>query len=737
MKSWISNRLAWIDSQFASPPIFPTPSGSLASGTFINLLRPASVSSTTNVTLYYTLDGTDPRPPDGITTPTARVYSGPIAITTNTRVTARLLDRGRIQRGTLATSPWSAAVAATYVVTPPALVLTELMYHPAPPPPGSTNRPGDFEFLEVKNISSSTVNLAGYRFASGILFNFAGTNALAGLAPGQRAIVVRNREAFLSRYPGLESSIAGEYAGQLSGGGDRLTLVGPAGETVFDVGYSSAWQPITDGLGFSLVLRDERTDPATIGDPARWRRSSRPGGSPGALDPEPTNEPAHIVINEFLAAASTDGGDWIELFNPGDHDADVSGWFLTDTLAEPRLAQLPAGSHVPARGYLVIPRKVFTPSPGVGFGLSANGDQVWLLSADASGNLTGWLHGGSFGASLRDISYGREVTADGREFFALQATPTPGVANAGPLVGPVILSELAPSRSIAAGAIGLRDAFIELANITSSPVPLFDAVASNRTWHLRGDVDFEFPPGLVLAPGERVLVVEFDPELDPFELAGFRVRHRVPPSVRVFGPWRGGATAAGFQVRLLKPAPSIDGTGPEVPVEIADLAASGSTAGGFRRGWSLARRTPWAFASDANQWAATPATPGDADDTLDGIPDAWALQHGLPLPAGPAAVDADTDGDGFSDRAEQRNDTDPRDPASNASIRVFVSRRGQVTGFLDATPGRVFVLESNGGLNDPFWTADQTLAVPADGTLAVSMETRLRENRLFRLRSRD
>ncbi len=737
MKSWISNRLVWIDVQFASAPVLSVPGGPVPSGTALNVVRPASVSSSTNVTIYYTLDGTDPRPPDGIATPTALIYTGPIVITTNTRVTARLLDKGRIQRSTLATSPWSAPVAATYVVTPPALVLTELMYHPAPPPPGSTNGPGDFEFVEVKNISSATVNLAGYRFTSGIHFSFAGTNAISGLAPGQRAVVVRNREAFLSLYPGLESSIAGEYTGQLSGSGERLTLTGPAGEGIFDLDYSSAWRPITDGLGFSLVLRDEHTIPAALNDPARWRRSSRPGGSPGALDPEPGAEPAHIVINEVLAAPSADGGDWIELFNPENRDVDVSGWFLTDTLADPRLAQLPVGYHVPAQGYLVIPRKAFTPAPGVGFGLSASGDQVWLLSADASGALTGWLHGGSFGASLRDVSYGRELAADGREHFTLQSKPTPGAVNAGALVGPVILSELAPSRSIAAGAVGIRDAFIELANLSTAPVALFDAVATHRTWHLRGDVDFEFPSDTSLAPGERILVVEFDPTLDPFELAGFRVRHRIPESVRVFGPWQGGASAAGFHVRLMRPAPSVDGAGPEVAVEDAILANASATADGFRRGWSFARRIPPASATDVTQWAATPSTPGELDDTLDGIPDGWARQHGLPLPAGPAATDADTDGDGFSDRAEERNGTDPLDAASNASVRVYVSRRGLVTGFLDATPGRVFVLESNGGLNDPFWTTDQTLTVPADGTLAVSFETRLRENRLFRLRSRE
>jgi hypothetical protein len=366
---------------------------------------------------------------------------------------------------------------------------------------------------------------------------------------------------------------------------------------------------------------------------------------------------------------------------------------------------------------------------------------VWLISADASGEFTGWIHGLRFGASLPDISYGLVRTSDGREITTLQSRPTPGAANAGPLVGPVILSELAPARSLATAATGLRDSFVELANISSDSVALFDSVAPQRTWHLRGDVEFNFPDGIRLAPGERILVVEFDPELDPFELAGFRARHRVSETVCIFGPWRGAPGATGFEVRLMRPAPRADGAGPEVAVEAATVSSDSAavTAAGFRRGFSLSRRLPWSAASDPAEWIPTPSTPGEADDTLDGVPDEWARQNGLQAQSGPVDIEHgfDTDSDGFSDRAEQRNGTDPRNASGEAAVRVYVSRRGVVTGFLDATPGRAFTLESNDGFQNSFWTEEQILTVPADGTLVVSFETRLRENRFFRLTSRN
>lgn len=205
--------------------------------------------------IYFTLDGTDPRDPS------AALYAGPIPLNQSTRVKARSLWNGE----------WSALVEATYTLsTPPPLAVTEIFYNPA--------GPDDAEFVELQNVGNGPLDLTGFQFTAGISFTFPNW----GLAIGERALVVRNRAAFEALY-GTGLNVAGEFsASQLDNGGERLALVGAFGEPVFDFAYDDAWYPETDGDGFSLVAIDAAGD---YGGATNWRSSARVGGSPGAADP--------------------------------------------------------------------------------------------------------------------------------------------------------------------------------------------------------------------------------------------------------------------------------------------------------------------------------------------------------------------------------------------------------------------------------------------------------------------
>ena len=60
LKEWLGTRLDWMDKQFAPVPITNRSSGVYPAGTTISL----NANLTANQNIYYTLDGTDPRPPD-------------------------------------------------------------------------------------------------------------------------------------------------------------------------------------------------------------------------------------------------------------------------------------------------------------------------------------------------------------------------------------------------------------------------------------------------------------------------------------------------------------------------------------------------------------------------------------------------------------------------------------------------------------------------------------------------
>jgi hypothetical protein len=114
MKKWLSNRVDFIDAQLVQPPRLSRDGGHVAPGFLLAL------TALTNATVYYTLDGSDPRLSQGAISPNAIVYSGPIQLKTNIRVVARARDDNKRQTGGPPSStPWSGLVAAKFVVAPP------------------------------------------------------------------------------------------------------------------------------------------------------------------------------------------------------------------------------------------------------------------------------------------------------------------------------------------------------------------------------------------------------------------------------------------------------------------------------------------------------------------------------------------------------------------------------------------------------------------------------------------
>lgn len=557
------------------PPQFNQHGGAVPVGFSVTLAGGPGV-------ILYTLDRSDPRLPGGAVAPGALPYEGPVVITSNVTLKARLLTGG----------VWSALAEAAFY--PPQdfsrLALTELMYHP----PGSGGLDGDeFEFLELKNTGSHALDLTGLRFSEGIGYAFADG---ATLGPGQFLVLVRNPEQFAARYPGVPWF--GVYTGKLANEGERLTITNALGARVLGLDYNDRppWPVAADGHGFSLVPLDAASRPSS--DQGRWwRASAQPGGSPGVDDPEPTVP--RVVINEILSAPLPPATDAVELFNPAAASADVSGWFLTDNPAVPRKFRIPDGTVLAPGAFVVFTEDDFNPAPGTDPSLAFDndGEAVCLFGADAAGNLTGHSHGFSFGAAEPGVSFGRHLTSTGEEHFPAQAAPTFGATNSGPRVGPVVLTEIhyhpAPG----------GEEFIELQNITGSPVTLFDPARPTNTWRVSG-LGWSFPTGLELVPGGVLLVVGADP-------TGFRARHAVPPEVPVLGPFAGGLQDSGELLQLERAgAPGASGTVPFITVDAVrynDKAPWPVAADGL--GPSLERVAPAAYGNDPSNWR-TSSEPG-------------------------------------------------------------------------------------------------------------------------------
>ncbi|HWI56877.1 MAG TPA: chitobiase/beta-hexosaminidase C-terminal domain-containing protein, partial [Bacillota bacterium] len=225
----------------------------------------------TNATIYYTLNGADPRVYGvGTPAPSAQIYTNPLVLLSNQVVKARAWSAG----------VWSALNEAAFTVgslgVP--LCITEIMYNPVG---------GDaYEFLELQNLGANPADLSGYSL-EGVGYLFPKGTSLAGGAVMLLASAA-NPAAFASRYPGV--MVSGFFGGALANNGERLALLDTKSNAVFSVEYknSGGWPTAADGGGASL---ESSTPTATrmirpTGAPA-WPSTAPPGWPTLSAPPPP------------------------------------------------------------------------------------------------------------------------------------------------------------------------------------------------------------------------------------------------------------------------------------------------------------------------------------------------------------------------------------------------------------------------------------------------------------------
>ena len=457
--------------------------------------------------------------------------------------TSRVLSA--IPCGIVAAWVWLAAGAQAATV-----VFSEIMYNPLP---SSTNAADSdqFEFLELRNVSASPVNLSGAYFSDGITFTFpTGTN----LAAGAYGLLVRSVASMTSRY-GTLTNILGVYTtGKLANEGEKVTLRRSDGTELFSVTYGDAfpWPEAADGEGASLVLKNAEGDPD---DPGNWAASDAFQGTPGRAGVAWTPT---VVVNEILAHTDAPQMDSIELLNTSTQAISELGWYLSDDAVMRTKYRITNAAAMQPGGFLVLTTNQFD-NPGAAasnrFALSELGETLYLTSS----NLVRFADYVPFGASENGVSYGR--APDGWGGFSFMVTNTLGKSNGLARMGPVVISEI--MYRPAGDSPDME--YVELLNITTGSVPLYDVARPSNTWKLASAVDYVFPTGVTLAAGSRLLVA------GATNLAVFRSAYGVPADVPVYGAWTGQLNNAGDSVRLYKPGdPETNGFVPKILVDRVD-----------------------------------------------------------------------------------------------------------------------------------------------------------------------
>ena len=117
-------------------------------------------------------------------------------------------------------------------------------------------------------------------FTNGFDFSFSSVT----LAPGAVLVVVENEAAFAAIYSDFSGTIAGQYSGHLSNGGETIELRDATDAVIQTFAYQDNWHPSTDSDGYSLTNVDPVADPSQWNHPNGWLPGSSRGGSPGEDD---------------------------------------------------------------------------------------------------------------------------------------------------------------------------------------------------------------------------------------------------------------------------------------------------------------------------------------------------------------------------------------------------------------------------------------------------------------------
>jgi hypothetical protein len=327
LKNWLQRRAAWIDDQFVSPPTIAIQPQGNSGQQQVSITYPSG-------SIYYTLDGSDPRASGGGISPAALLYTEPFEIGGGVHVNARAFDSfGHAAQFT----PWSRLESeASALETSFPLRIVELMYNP----PGSAD---DTEYFELLNMGTEPIQLAGVKITE---FSGGGFTFASGmLPPGERIVVVKDQAAFAAAYPGVTNIASGEFSGSLSNEGELVGLLDPEGTVIqwFIYGDSnvSGWPELPDGEGYSLEyigplnagedpLNGSPDDP--FDNSVNWRTSLQEGGSPGV-----DGNPVLSSVADFDGDGDVDGRDFL-LWQRGfgktpaskadgdsDNDGDVDG----------------------------------------------------------------------------------------------------------------------------------------------------------------------------------------------------------------------------------------------------------------------------------------------------------------------------------------------------------------------------------------------------------------------------
>ena len=207
---------------------------------------------------------------------------------------------------------------------------------------------------------------------------------------------------------------------------------------------------------------------------------------------------------------------WIELYNAGDADVDVTGWKI-EVKRRAETLSITSGV-VPAKGFLVLDAVANFDKELV---VSNQGGEFYLYGPVMGEESSIWLPAYEGPSGLVDLRDGS--TAQGP-----LASATPGAANAALKIGSVYINEIYYHPGSNTGDIPFE--FMEIVNSTDKDISLYSSVPGvSKGWKVEG-INLEFSSSAVLKANSLMLLIP--EELDPADMQALGLSSWGPDVVR-------------------------------------------------------------------------------------------------------------------------------------------------------------------------------------------------------------
>jgi hypothetical protein len=338
------------------------------------------------------------------------------------RITTPFRSPGNIDYRPLLSTPGAANSTVASLPPFPALWINELQPINLT---GATDNAGEHEpWVELFNAGTSDVPLTGW-FLADNYSNLTQWPFPAGskLGPGEFRLV------WLDGEPAETTAGAWHANFRAASSNGSVALVFPLNS-----------QPaVLDYINYGVVSADRSIGFHPDGQSGPRQNFANP--TPGRTN-DISTPPRQIWINEWMAANAgyladpADGhfDDWFELYNPGPLAVELTGYSLSDRLADPNARwTIPTGRTIAAGGFLLVWADEDTGQNSetnadlhAGFKLSQTGEAIALFTPD--GRLVDAV---TFGPQLDNVSEGR--WPDGASAFYSMPTPTPRRPNVRPI----------------------------------------------------------------------------------------------------------------------------------------------------------------------------------------------------------------------------------------------------------------------------------------------------------------